>query len=123
MLILALDSTAQVGSVALCRNEDPIAEYTLNTGHTHSETLLPMVESVMKIAGYTVDDVDLFVCTAGPGSFTVTVPITTFPGLPVSTKTATSSISEMSKSRRNGFWLTWKRCFRSGKANLPILSR
>ena len=70
MLILALDSTAQVGSVALCLDETLIAEYTLNTGHTHSETLLPMVESVLKIAGYTVDDVDLFVCTAGPGSFT-----------------------------------------------------
>ena len=70
MLILALDSTAQVGSVALCEDEKLIAEYTLNTGHTHSETLLPMVESVLKISGYTVDDVDLFVCTAGPGSFT-----------------------------------------------------
>lgn len=70
MLILALDSTAQVGSVALCEDETLIAEYTVNTGRTHSETLLPMVESILKIAGYTVDDVDLFVCTAGPGSFT-----------------------------------------------------
>ena len=70
MLILALDSTAQVGSAALCEEDTLIAEFTLNTGHTHSETLLPMVESVLKIAGYTVDDVDLFVCTAGPGSFT-----------------------------------------------------
>ena len=70
MLILALDSTAQVGSVALCQDEALIAEYSINTGHTHSETLLPMVESVLKVAGYTVDDVDLFVCTAGPGSFT-----------------------------------------------------
>ena len=70
MLILALDSTAQVGSVALCEDETLIAEYTVNTGNTHSETLLPMVESVLKIAGYTVSDVDLFVCTAGPGSFT-----------------------------------------------------
>ena len=51
MLILALDSTAQVGSVALCEDERLIAEYTLNTGHTHSETLLPMVESVRKIYG------------------------------------------------------------------------
>ena len=70
MLILALDSTAQVGSVALCQDETLIAEYTINTGNTHSETLLPMVESVLKIAGHTVNDVDLFVCTAGPGSFT-----------------------------------------------------
>ena len=70
MLILALDSTALVGSVALCEDQRLLAEFTVNTGNTHSETLLPMVESVLKIAGYTVDDVDLFVCTAGPGSFT-----------------------------------------------------
>ena len=50
MLILALDSTAQVGSVALSQDDTLIAEYTINTGNTHSETLLPMVESVLKIA-------------------------------------------------------------------------
>ena len=70
MLILALDSTAQVGSVALCEDEKLIAEYTLNTGHTHSETLLPTVEFLLKSCGVTVDDIDLFACTAGPGSFT-----------------------------------------------------
>ena len=70
MLILALDSTAQVGSVSLCEDETLLSEFTINTGHTHSETLLPMVESVLGVCGRTVDDVDLFVCTAGPGSFT-----------------------------------------------------
>lgn len=70
MLILALDSTAQVGSVALCDDERLLAECTLNTGHTHSETLLPTVEFVLKACGKTVDEVDLFACTAGPGSFT-----------------------------------------------------
>lgn len=70
MLILALDSTAVVASVALCRDETPIAVFTVKNGNTHSETLLPMVESVLKTAGYTVDDVDLFACSVGPGSFT-----------------------------------------------------
>ena len=70
MLILALDSTALSASVALCEDEALISEFTLNTGHTHSETLLPMVEAALKIAGRTVDEVDLFACTAGPGSFT-----------------------------------------------------
>ena len=71
MLILALDSTALVGSVALCRDDGHLlAECTLNTGNTHSETLLPTVEFVLKSCGVTVDDVDLFACTAGPGSFT-----------------------------------------------------
>ena len=71
MLILALDSTAQVGSVALCEGDGHLlAECTLNTGNTHSETLLPTVEFLLKSCGVTVDDVDLFACTAGPGSFT-----------------------------------------------------
>ncbi len=70
MLILALDSTALVGSVALCEDDRLLGEFTVNTGHTHSETLLPMVEAVLNTCGKTVRDIDLFACTAGPGSFT-----------------------------------------------------
>lgn len=70
MLVLALDSTALVGSVALCENNHLLAECTLNTGNTHSETLLPTLEFVLKACGVTVDDIDLFACTVGPGSFT-----------------------------------------------------
>ena len=70
MLILALDSTATSGSVALCEDETLLTEFTVNTGNTHSETLLPMVEAALAVTGRTVDDVDLFACTAGPGSFT-----------------------------------------------------
>ena len=70
MLILALDSTAIVASVALCRDEQPIDTFTVKNGNTHSETLLPMVEAVLKSAGASVADVDLFACSVGPGSFT-----------------------------------------------------
>ena len=70
MLILALDSTAIVASVALCRDDKPIASFTVKNGNTHSETLLPMVESVLRSAGVTVADIDLFACSVGPGSFT-----------------------------------------------------
>lgn len=70
MLILALDSTALVGSVALCEDDRLLGEFTVNTGHTHSETLLPMIDAVLHTCGRTIADVDLFACTAGPGSFT-----------------------------------------------------
>lgn len=70
MIILALDSTAQTGAVALCRDEKLVASFTLNTGNTHSETLLPSVEAVLKLGDMTVDDVDLFAISKGPGSFT-----------------------------------------------------
>lgn len=82
MLILALDSTAVTASVALCRDETPIASFHVKNGNTHSETLLPMVEAVLKTAGLGVDDVDLFACSVGPGSFTgVRIGVATIKGL------------------------------------------
>lgn len=70
MKILSLDSSAQVASVALCEDDALLAEFTLNNGNTHSETLLPMVETILRSYGMTVDDIELFACTSGPGSFT-----------------------------------------------------
>ena len=70
MLILAIDSSATVATVALCRDGKLLGEFTLNNGNTHSETLLPMVESLIKISGNTLSDVDAFAASSGPGSFT-----------------------------------------------------
>lgn len=70
MKILAIDSTAIVASVALCEDEKLIALYTVNNGNTHSETLLPMVESILKEAKFSPSDIDLFAVSNGPGSFT-----------------------------------------------------
>ncbi|MBE6595294.1 MAG: tRNA (adenosine(37)-N6)-threonylcarbamoyltransferase complex dimerization subunit type 1 TsaB [Ruminococcaceae bacterium] len=70
MLILALDSTAVVASVALCEDDRALAAFHLNNGNTHSETLLPMVKAALDTTGHSVDDIDLFACSVGPGSFT-----------------------------------------------------
>ena len=82
MKILALDSSAVVGSVALCEDSRMVAHYTLNTGNTHSQTLLPMIESVLKSAEWEIDDLDLFAVSNGPGSFTgVRIGVATVKGL------------------------------------------
>ncbi len=70
MKILSLDSTAIVSTVAICENEKLLAQFSINNGNTHSETLLPMIEASLKVLKLTVDDIDLFACSAGPGSFT-----------------------------------------------------
>ncbi|MBE6535106.1 MAG: tRNA (adenosine(37)-N6)-threonylcarbamoyltransferase complex dimerization subunit type 1 TsaB [Ruminococcaceae bacterium] len=70
MKILAFDTSATVATVALCDNERLLAEYTVNNGNTHSETLLPMIESLLANFSMSVSDVDLFAVSAGPGSFT-----------------------------------------------------
>jgi tRNA threonylcarbamoyladenosine biosynthesis protein TsaB len=70
MKILSVDSSAIVASVALCEDEKLLAEYTLNNKNTHSETLLPMIESVLSHFCMSAKDIDLFAVSSGPGSFT-----------------------------------------------------
>lgn len=70
MKILALDSSAVAATVALCEDERLLAEYTLNNGNTHSETLLPMIENILAQFNMTACDVELFAASSGPGSFT-----------------------------------------------------
>lgn len=70
MKILALDSTAIAASVALCEDDRLLGEYTIRNGNTHSETLLPMVESILSLFSLSPNEVDLFAASAGPGSFT-----------------------------------------------------
>jgi tRNA threonylcarbamoyladenosine biosynthesis protein TsaB len=70
MKILSIDSSAIAASVAVCEDTTLLAEYTLNNGNTHSETILPMVESALKMLGLSVSDIDLFAVSNGPGSFT-----------------------------------------------------
>lgn len=70
MKILALDSTAIVSTVAICDDTRLLAQFTINNGNTHSETLLPMIEASLNVLKLRVDDIDLFACSAGPGSFT-----------------------------------------------------
>ncbi len=70
MKILAIDSTAIVSTVAICQDENLLSQFTINNGNTHSETLLPMIEASLKVLGLTPDDIDLYACSAGPGSFT-----------------------------------------------------
>ena len=70
MKILALESSAVSASAALCEDEALLAETFQNSGLTHSQTLLPMAERLLKDSGLTLDQVDLIAVANGPGSFT-----------------------------------------------------
>lgn len=69
-LILAIDTSAKPVSCALIQEDKILAAYYSNTGLTHSQTLLPMVEHVLHTADVTVDALDAVAVNAGPGSFT-----------------------------------------------------
>lgn len=70
MLTLAFESSAKAASVALCNGTELIAQTTQVCGLTHSVTLLPMAEALLKNTGYKLSDVELFAVAHGPGSFT-----------------------------------------------------
>ena len=70
MLILAFETTAKAGSVALLEDGRLLAESYQNTGLTHSQTLMVMAEDMLKQAGKTVADVTAVAVAEGPGSFT-----------------------------------------------------
>ena len=70
MLILAFETSAKAGSVALMDEGKLLAESYQNTGLTHSQTLLTMAEDLLKSCGRSVQDVNAVAVAAGPGSFT-----------------------------------------------------
>ena len=102
MKILALDSTAVAASVALCEDDRLLGEYTIRNGNTHSETLLPMVESVLRFFELTPDNVDLFAASAGPGSFTgVRIGAATLKGLAFQTEKPCIGVSTLEALAHN----------------------
>ena len=50
MKILAVDTSAVCASVAVTENGKILSESSINTGLTHSRTLMPMIDSVLKNA-------------------------------------------------------------------------
>ncbi|SMC36134.1 tRNA (adenosine(37)-N6)-threonylcarbamoyltransferase complex dimerization subunit type 1 TsaB [Papillibacter cinnamivorans] len=70
MLILALESSSVCASAALAEDGRLLSQYFLNSGGTHSRTLMPMLEDMLKNAAVPLERVDVVAVAAGPGSFT-----------------------------------------------------
>ena len=82
MLTLAFESSAKAASVALLRDGSLVSQYSQCSGLTHSRTLLPMAEDLLKNAELTLADIDLFAVAQGPGSFTgIRIGVSTVKGL------------------------------------------
>lgn len=70
MKILALDSSGLVASAAVVEDDNMLAEYTVNYKKTHSQTLLPMLDEIVKMTEQDLGTLDAIAVAAGPGSFT-----------------------------------------------------
>lgn len=70
MKILGIDSSGTVASVAIVDGDITVAEYTVNFKKTHSETLLPMIDEIVRMTETDLSTIDAIAVAAGPGSFT-----------------------------------------------------
>lgn len=70
MKILGLDSSGLVASVAVVEEENLLAEYTVNYKKTHSQTLLPMLDEIVRMIELDLNSIDAIAVAGGPGSFT-----------------------------------------------------
>ena len=70
MKILALESSAQTASCAICDQNMVICESSITAGLTHSQTLMVMVENMFKNANQNLSEIFAIAVSIGPGSFT-----------------------------------------------------
>ena len=70
MRILGIESASLVASVAIVTDDVITAEYTVNLKKTHSQTLLPMIDEIVKMLEVPLESIDAIAVSGGPGSFT-----------------------------------------------------
>ena len=70
MKILGIDSSGMVASVAMVQDDIMVAEYSVNYKKTHSQTLMLMLDEIVKMTEQDLNEIDAIAVAAGPGSFT-----------------------------------------------------
>ncbi len=70
MKLLAIDSSGMVASAAILSEDTLIAEYTVNHKKTHSQTLMPMLDEIVKMTESDLSEFNYIAVAGGPGSFT-----------------------------------------------------
>lgn len=71
MLVLSIDTSSKIGSVALYDSEIGIlGEINLYVKTNHSNVIMPLVDNLLKITNKKIEEIDKIGVVIGPGSFT-----------------------------------------------------
>lgn len=96
MIILAIDSSSKVATVALMKDNKLLGEITLNDKKEHSVILMTIIDQLLKLNNLTIGDVDGYVVSKGPGSFTgLRIGMATIKGLSFGSNKPYVSISSL----------------------------
>ncbi|MBQ8638387.1 MAG: tRNA (adenosine(37)-N6)-threonylcarbamoyltransferase complex dimerization subunit type 1 TsaB [Lachnospiraceae bacterium] len=114
MKILGIESAAMVAGAALLENDRIIAEYTVNLKQTHSQTLLPMIDEIIRVTGIDKKELDAIAVSAGPGSYTgLRIGSATAKGLGLALKKPVVSVPTLAAMAYQ--------CYGSGREVSPIM--
>jgi len=70
MKILSLDSATESATCAVLEDDRLLGEITFNYEKQHSVILMPIIDTLLKSLKLTINSLDGFVVSKGPGSFT-----------------------------------------------------
>jgi tRNA threonylcarbamoyladenosine biosynthesis protein TsaB len=111
MRILGLETSSLVASVAVVTDDIVTAEYTVNFKKTHSQTLLPMLDEIVKMVDLDLDTIDAIAVSGGPGSFTgLRIGSATGKGLGLALKKPLIHIPTIDGMAYNLYGCGWKVC-------------
>jgi len=100
--ILALETSARSVSAAVTEDGVPLAYAYQNTGMTHSRTLMPLVDGLLRNSGLTLAQTDIVAVAAGPGSFTgIRIGIAAAKGLAWASEKLCCGVSTLDAMARN----------------------
>jgi tRNA threonylcarbamoyladenosine biosynthesis protein TsaB len=96
MKVLGIDTSTSCGSVGLVEDGSVVSEYLLNIPVTHSERLLEAIELVLREARCSMEDLDGWAISLGPGSFTgLRIGVSTVKGLAFATRKPVAGVSTL----------------------------
>ena len=102
MKILALETSAKAVSAAVSENGRILASGYQDTGLTHSRTLMPIVEHILKNTDLKLSDMDAIAVAVGPGSFTgIRIGVSAAKGLAFSVDKPAVGVSTLAAMARN----------------------
>ena len=102
MKILALETSAKAVSAAVSENGRILAAGYQDTGLTHSRTLMPIVEHILKNTDLKLSDMDAIAVAVGPGSFTgIRIGVSAAKGLAFSVDKPAVGVSTLAAMARN----------------------
>lgn len=102
MIVLGIETSGNVGSVALLDGERAIGELSFEKGMIHGRELVPAIQEILTQASLHPADVDLIAVDLGPGSYTgLRVGLATAKGLAYALKKELIGVSSLDALAEN----------------------